>query len=168
VLPYVDVICSAFPTAWVFGRTGCTIAHDHPGLRSDLWFAVQYPRGGRLDLGLYEMILTIPLAVTFLVLRSKPRPWGFYAGASCVAYAPWRFALDFLRAEDVSSADPRYAGSTPAQYACLGMLVLGVTLLWKALARSDDPQAYAPPSQTFPAESAAPLGPVGPNPGGVR
>ena len=35
----------------MFGRMGCSIAHDHPGLESDLWFAVQYPHGGRFDLG---------------------------------------------------------------------------------------------------------------------
>jgi phosphatidylglycerol:prolipoprotein diacylglycerol transferase len=145
ILPYVDIVCSAFPLSWVFGRTGCSIAHDHPGLRSDLWFAVRYPSGGRLDLGLIEMLLTIPLAVAFLVLRRRPRPWGFYAGASSIAYAPTRFALDFLRAEDVSSPDPRYGGFTPAQWACFGLLVLGVMLLWRALASSGERRAYAPP-----------------------
>ena len=58
-LVYADVVASAFPMSWVFGRTGCTIAHDHPGMLSDAWFAVQYPGGGRFDLGLYEMLLTI-------------------------------------------------------------------------------------------------------------
>jgi len=80
ILPYADVIASAFPTAWVFGRSGCSVAHDHPGQLSDLWFAVKYPGGGRFDLGLYEMLLTIPLALAFLWLRQKPRPWGFYCG----------------------------------------------------------------------------------------
>jgi phosphatidylglycerol:prolipoprotein diacylglycerol transferase len=168
ILPYVDVICSAFPTSWVFGRTGCSIAHDHPGLRSNFWFAVRYPHGGRFDLGLYEMLLTVPLAVTFLVLRSKPRPWGFYAGASCVAYAPTRFALDFLRAPDVSSADPRYAGFTPAQWACFGLLLLGVILLWSALARSGEPNALTPPESNARTANDAALAAAGPNADGVR
>jgi phosphatidylglycerol---prolipoprotein diacylglyceryl transferase len=156
ILPLVDVTCAAFPTSWVFGRTGCTVAHDHPGLRSSLWFAVRYPNGGRIDLGLVEMLLTIPLAVTFLILSRKPRPWGFYAGASCVAYAPTRFALDFLRARDVSSADPRYAGFTPAQWACFGLLLVGALILWRALESAGTKQAYAPPRRSSVLPSAPP------------
>lgn len=76
VLPYVDTVASAFPVGWVFGRAGCTLAHDHPGVHSDAWLAVRYPDGGRFDLGMYEMLLTIPLAITFLYLRRRPRPWG--------------------------------------------------------------------------------------------
>ena len=71
------IVCSAFPLAWVFGRSGCSTVHDHPGRLSDAWFAVRWPMGhgiaGRFDLGLYEMVLTIPLAVAFAVLwHRKP------------------------------------------------------------------------------------------------
>jgi len=153
ILPYADVIASSFPAAWVFGRMGCSVAHDHPGLPSDAWFAVQYPGGGRFDLGLYEMLLTIPLALTFLWLRKKPRPWGFYVGAITIAYAPVRFALDFLRvaepiAEDgglVAAVDPRYAGLTPAQWACFGLLALGLYFFSRALNSAGSPRAFAVP-----------------------
>jgi len=47
-----DLVASAFPLSWVFGRSGCSLAHDHPGMLSNAWFAVQYPGGGRFDLGL--------------------------------------------------------------------------------------------------------------------
>lgn len=134
VLPYADVVCSSFPAAWVFGRMGCSIAHDHPGIRSELWLAVQYPGGGRFDLGLLEMLLTIPIAVAFLLLRREPRPWGFYAATLCIAYAPMRFALDFLRIAgpaghaELGAVDPRYGPFTPAQWACLALLAFGVAL----------------------------------------
>jgi phosphatidylglycerol:prolipoprotein diacylglycerol transferase len=115
---------------------GCSVAHDHPGLPSDAWIAVQYADGGRFDLGLYEMILTIPLALCFMWLRRSARPWGFYTALMCVAYAPTRFSLDFLRARDaaddghwLSAVDPRYATLTPAQWACFGLLLLGFGLL---------------------------------------
>ncbi|HYQ40360.1 MAG TPA: prolipoprotein diacylglyceryl transferase family protein [Polyangiaceae bacterium] len=153
ILPYADVIASSFPAAWVFGRTGCSVAHDHPGLPSDAWFAVQYPGGGRFDLGLYEMLLTIPLALAFLWLRKKPRPWGFYVGAITIAYAPVRFALDFLRVAEpiaesgglVAAVDPRYAGLTPAQWACFGLLAVGVYFFARTLNTAGSASAFAPP-----------------------
>jgi phosphatidylglycerol---prolipoprotein diacylglyceryl transferase len=145
ILPYADVVASAFPVGWVFGRAGCALAHDHPGLRSEAWIAVRYPTGGRFDLGLYEMLCMIPIALSFLVLRRKPRPWGFYLGILAISYAPWRFALDFLRARDVAVVDPRYGGLTPAQWACFVLLGLGVWRLWATLARAGSLAAVAPP-----------------------
>lgn len=129
ILPYADVVGSSFPVGWVLGRAGCYTAHDHPGRLSDAWIAVQYPGGARLDLGFIEMLLTIPLALAFLYLRRKPRPWGYYLSIMCTAYPPVRFALDFLRAEDVQSADVRYLGLTPAQYACFGLFGIGLFTL---------------------------------------
>ncbi|MGK4006112.1 prolipoprotein diacylglyceryl transferase family protein [Sorangium sp. So ce1036] len=137
ILPYCEVVNSAFPLAWVFGRAGCASVHDHPGHVSDAWFAVRYPLGdgtiGRYDLGLYECVLTIPLAIAFAVLwrRNPYRPLGFYTGVMCTAYAPVRFGLDFLRERQgtVLGGDPRYGGLTPAQWACIGLLALGLYFL---------------------------------------
>jgi phosphatidylglycerol---prolipoprotein diacylglyceryl transferase len=143
-LRYADVVASAFPAAWVFGRTGCSIAHDHPGMPSDLWLAVAFPGGGRFDLGLMEMVLTIPLAITFLLLVKKPRPPGFFIGTMCVAYAPIRFGLDFLRARDVSGADPRYAGLTPAQWACMILLAAGIYFVRHAARMAECVESWHP------------------------
>lgn len=134
LLPYADTVASAFPVGWMMGRAGCAVAHDHPGVASDAWYAVAAPTGGYLDLGLIEMVLTIPLALTFLVLRTSPRPWGFYVGLMALAYAPTRFALDFLRVDDTEWADARYGALTPAQWVCLPLAAIGVALFWNALA----------------------------------
>jgi phosphatidylglycerol:prolipoprotein diacylglycerol transferase len=146
-----DVGSSAFPLGWVFGRAGCTIVHDHPGRMSQAWFAVRYPAGagwvGRYDLGLYEMILTLPLAVAFLVIWQRgPRPTGFYLGWMCVSYAPVRFLLDFLREPEGASvtADPRYAGLTPAQWASFGLAAMGIYFLRLASVEAPPPPPYAP------------------------
>jgi phosphatidylglycerol:prolipoprotein diacylglycerol transferase len=136
MLPYADVVASAFPVGWLFGRMGCSLAHDHPGVRSELWIAVQYPDGGRFDLGLYEMLLTLPLAIAFLYLQKQPRRWGFYAGSMCMLYAPVRFFLDFLREYTpdrdahvgVGVVDPRYGPFTPAQWACFALFAFGAGL----------------------------------------
>jgi len=136
ILAYTDVVLSSFPVSWTFGRLGCTIAHDHPGVRSTAWYAVQYPDGGRLDLGLYELLITVPLMLVFLRLQKQARPWGFYAGVTCTYYAPLRFLLDFLRERPgvpvmgiVAGGDVRYLGLTPAQWGCVPLFAIGVFLL---------------------------------------
>jgi phosphatidylglycerol:prolipoprotein diacylglycerol transferase len=142
VLPYCDTVASSFPLGWAFGRTGCSVAHDHPGMRSDHWLAVQYPGGGRFDLGLIEVFITLPLALTFLVLMRRPRPWGFYIGAMSLYYAPIRFGLDFLRARDVRDPDVRHFGLTPAQWLCVLLFGVGAVFMARAVAaarRGDRP-----------------------------
>lgn len=134
--PYAEVVSSSFPAAWFFGRLGCAIAHDHPGRLSAAWWAVAYPQGARLDMGLLEAAVTLPLAMAFLWLRRKPRPLGFYLGFMCAYYAPLRFALDFVRARDLSSSDSRYLELTPAQWASLGLFAIGVFQLAGARARA--------------------------------
>lgn len=134
LLPYADVGAAVFPVADFFGRMGCAIAHDHPGLRSEAWFAVQYPGGGRFDLGLYEMVLLFPLAIRFLWLARKPRPSGFFLAELCLWYAPVRFGLDFLRESSTAdpalegAIDPLYGPFTPAQWGCIALLGAGVAV----------------------------------------
>jgi phosphatidylglycerol:prolipoprotein diacylglycerol transferase len=143
IIEYVDVMASAFPLAWIFGRMGCSVVHDHPGALSNAWFAVKYPPqmlaegfDGRYDLGLYEMLLTIPLACACHVLWKKQplRSNGFYLGITLTAYAPVRFLLDFLRVQPEvqvfrGATDLRYAGLTPAQWACFLALGVGIYFL---------------------------------------
>lgn len=163
ILPYGDVICSALPIGWAFGRAGCAVVHDHPGAPSDLWFAVRWEYGmtpgfsGRFDLGLYECVLTIPLAIAFAILwrRDPYRPIGFYAGWMCTLYAPVRFFLDFLREDERTNSmggDPRYGGLTPAQWACFGLLALGIFIL-RVAAKS--PRTVPPEEPKIAADPAA-------------
>lgn len=153
VLPYADVVASALPLGWVFGRAGCAVVHDHPGIASEVWFAVDFPGGGRLDLGLIEMALTVPVAIAFLFMQRRAWPWGFFLGCLCVVYAPLRFGLDFLRIDQAVHlpqlellADRRYAGLTPAQWASLALGAFGVFMLRRALASAERDGAFAAPS----------------------
>ena len=49
---HLDVMAYVFPLALGLGRAGCALAHDHPGVPTSSWLAVQYPGGARYDLGL--------------------------------------------------------------------------------------------------------------------
>jgi len=124
VFAYVDVVAFAFPFAWIFGRTGCALAHDHVGIPTDHWLAVRFPDGPRLDLGLLELLFTIAIAALFLLLDRKRRPAGFYLATFFTLYGPVRFAMDMLRTEDA-----RYLGWTPGMYASVAATLVGVASL---------------------------------------
>jgi phosphatidylglycerol:prolipoprotein diacylglycerol transferase len=169
ILEMCDVTVSAFPISWIFGRAGCAVVHDHPGALSNAWFAVKYPAhqlqagfDGRYDLGLIEMVLTLPLAAACWILwRKRPlRANGFYIGLTLTAYAPVRFFLDFLRADASDlvlgrgALDPRYAGLTPAQWVCFLAIGLGVYFLKRTWSAPYVPQ-LAVQVPEGPAEEAA-------------
>ena len=128
-LPYADAVALGLAVGWIFGRTGCFTAHDHPGRHTAFFLAVRYPDGPRHDLGLDELLFTIVMTVILFVYASKPRVPGRVIGLFAVMYAPVRFGLDFLRARDVERPDERYLALTPAQWACIATLGVGVWLL---------------------------------------
>lgn len=133
VLPWLDVLARAFSLSYVFGRAGCTIAHDHPGLPTDFFLAVVYPArdgypaGPRHDLGFYELLFWVVIFLAFHWLSRRRRPDGFFIGLMIVWYVPVRFGLDFLRTDDLT-----YFGLTFAQWCCLLVLPLGIWTLAKA------------------------------------
>jgi phosphatidylglycerol:prolipoprotein diacylglycerol transferase len=125
VWKYIESFAYAFPFAWILGRTGCFVAFDHPGRPTTFVLGQMYRDGVvRHNLGLEEAIYTIFIAVLFGALGRRPRAPGFFLGLFLVLYAPFRFAADFLRIIDV-----RYFGLTPAQYGCIGLAILGVTII---------------------------------------
>jgi phosphatidylglycerol---prolipoprotein diacylglyceryl transferase len=132
--PYIDSVAYAFPFGWIFGRLGCFLAYDHRGSPTRFILGQRYHDGViRHNLGLEEALFTILLAAVFLVLSRRRRPDGFYVGLLALLYAPFRFALDFLRVVDV-----RYGGLTPGQWGALALLVVGGVIL---RARTSGPRA---------------------------
>lgn len=149
-MPFMDLILSVFPVAWIFGRSGCTVVHDHPGAIAEhnAFMSVAYPGPGerpqwasfvelyrgsvhRYDLGLMELSFTVVLAGLLALTWHKRLPAGTYIVAVCLTYAPVRFVMDRLRITEGESADPRYMGFTPAQWACIALFAAGVAvLLW--------------------------------------
>ncbi len=158
ILPYCDVILAVFPVAWIFGRAGCATVHDHPGVllrevHDPLagMLAVGYPGPGeavapdaftalqghapRFDLGLLEMLFAVVLSGLLALTWRRRLPTGTYVVVVSLAYAPVRFAMDFLRitvAEDPANADLRYGPSflllTPAQWESAALFVFGLVM----------------------------------------
>lgn len=124
MLRYLDCVAFVFPFAWIFGRLGCAIAHDHPGLPTNHWLAVRFPDGPRWDLGVLELIYTLAVAAVFAWQDRSSHANGFWLAIFLVAYGPARFALDTLRI-----GDTRYVGWTPAQYLSLAATIAGLFLL---------------------------------------
>jgi prolipoprotein diacylglyceryltransferase len=162
ILAFADLILSVFPIAWIFGRSGCSSVHDHPGALAvkGAFLSVEYPRGfpadanpdyvakmftgprtsfgpleflhgdlPRYDLGLLELTFTIVLSLLIALTWHKKVLTGTYIVVAALAYAPVRFAMDFLRITDGVNADPRYGGLTPAQWECVALFLLGVAML---------------------------------------
>lgn len=149
IMPFCDLILSVFPVAWVFGRSGCSVVHDHQGIKAPAGALLAVAFGPadpartihlgpielrhgstpHFDLGLLEMMFTVVVAVLFALTWKRKLTTGSYIAAVCIAYAPVRFAMDFLRVRDVDNADPRYGAFTPAQWAAIGMLVFGLVMV---------------------------------------
>lgn len=124
---FIETVGFALPFAWIPARLGCALVHDHPGIYSDHWLAVDFPQGPRFDLGLLELLYVIPIAVAFAFLGRRPRPVGFYLPLFLVLYGPGRLAMDTLRVWDA-----RYLGWTAAQYAAIAGILIGAVLLGRA------------------------------------
>lgn len=93
---YLDNLTFAFTCGWIFGRTGCSLAHDHVGILSNSPLAVRFPGGSRYDLGLLELIFTVLLAALFFFLDRQRRPAGLYFGLFFFTYGVFRIWRDTL------------------------------------------------------------------------
>lgn len=134
VYDFGDCLITGLLLAQFFGRLGCFSVHDHPGALTTFALAVAFPDGTRHDLGLYEAILLFVFLITIHVEKTKQwlnQSSGRWMIAGLMFYGSIRFFLDFLRAQDLPSSDPRYAGLTPAQYVSLGFVFLSFVLIYR-------------------------------------
>lgn len=140
VMVYADATIFGLLIGWCFGRMGCSIVHDHPGkvVPEGTFLAVgPWPDGSwRYDLGLVELMFAVSLmAFVYLFSNWKQWPPGRLTGLVAAAYAPFRFYLDSLRADEVArkviaTPDARYAGLTPAQWFTIAFFLAGLYLLF--------------------------------------
>lgn len=169
IIVFADATIYGLLLGWCFGRAGCAWVHDHPGrvvpegtfLAVGPWacpawmepFGCGWSDGNwRYDLGLLEFLFAVALMLTvYFVIDWKNKPAGWLTGFVALAYAPYRFALDFFRAEKavrgvISTPDARYAGLTPAQWATVAILLVGFYLVFLRKSHPSD-FAYAKDSE---------------------
>ncbi|MEX1364578.1 MAG: prolipoprotein diacylglyceryl transferase family protein [Nannocystaceae bacterium] len=163
VMVYADATIFGLLAGWCFGRMGCSLVHDHPGkiVPEGTFLAVgPWPDGTwRYDLGLVELMFVVCL-MGFVYLFSKWDQWkpGRLVGLVATTYAPFRFFLDSLRAEEpargvISTPDERYLGLTPAQWFTIAFLMAGLWLLFGRKPKDSD-YAYAKDSDRRAREEA--------------
>ena len=132
---YVDEAALAVLLGLGLLRVGCFLGHHHAGCVSNFILAVQFPKGARHDLGLYEaaMVLAILGGMLLLVRRFRGQRPGIISIGALLLYALGRFFLEFLRGDDIESigrhSDSRYLGLTWVQYGALLIVASGAWLL---------------------------------------
>ena len=128
-MPYLEAMLFGLVPAWVIARMGCTVAFDHPG-RTTSFFLGMADRAGivRHNLGFYEALWTLVIAMVLYALRNH-RPFrGFHIALVFLLYAPVRFYFDSLRIDDQT-----YFGFTPGQYFSVILLGIGTYLVIRGL-----------------------------------
>jgi len=136
---YADALALGIAPGWGVARVGCFTVHDHPGVRSDFFLAVNMGGVPRHDLGLDEALLLFALGALLWTLHRRGLLRGRLLPLLAVLYGVGRFLLDFLRARpgDVPYADARYAGLTPAQYIVVALVAYGAYRLARPRTRQE-------------------------------
>jgi len=146
---YADLVAVGCLVAMTFGRLGCALVHDHPGLPTASPIGVDMPvtsvqwalgfqatRNAEFvrvhDLGFEELILLVPLLVIAIVLVRRRLRAGMAAAIAALTYAAIRFGLDFLR---LPLTEPRLLRLTAGQLGCIAMAVVAIIGLAVVAAR---------------------------------
>ena len=140
IIVFGDATLFGLLGGWCFGRAGCSLVHDHPGrvVPEGTFLAVgPWPDGSwRYDLGLVEFMFVVTLmSVVYFIVKWDKWRQGRMVGLIAFTYAPFRFYLDSLRADEpatrvIQDPDLRYAGLTTAQWFTIAFFLVGAYLLF--------------------------------------
>ena len=131
---YADALALGVAPGWAVARIGCFAVHDHPGVLTNFFLAVNFPAsvyfpgGPRHDLGLDDALVLFTISIILYGFSRRHLMRGRLLPFLATFYSLARFFLDFLRAQDLPYVDGRYFGLTPAQYVCVPLFIWGV---WK-------------------------------------
>lgn len=131
ILDNAEALVFSVVPGWIIARAGCFLVFDHPGQPTDFILAQMHPSGVVLhNLGFYEMLFTIVLALVLFFTRNWRPFHGFHVALIFMLYTPVRFLMDSLRVADVL-----YWGLTPGQYFSAIMFLAGAVILRRGLQR---------------------------------
>jgi len=132
-LPVIRVLSAATPALAIghaIGRIGCFLVGDDYGRPSSLPWAVAFPQGLPPTVErvhptqLYEAMVLVPIAWMLFRLRRERADDRFVLGCYLVVTSVVRFLIEFIR------VNQRVALSlTVAQWACVGLVVVGAWLM---------------------------------------
>jgi len=135
-LPVIPVLSAATPALAIghaIGRIGCFLVGDDYGRPTNLPWAVAFPKGlpptsARVHpTQLYEAALLMPIAWLLFRLRRQRADDRLVLGSYLIATSVLRFSIEFIRVNERVAL-----GLTVAQWACLGLVVVGVWLAGRA------------------------------------
>ena len=132
-LPVIPVLSAATPALAIghaIGRIGCFLVGDDYGRPSTLPWAVAFPKGlpptsARVHpTQLYEAALLMPIAWLLFRLRRQRADDRLILGAYLIVTSVLRFLIEFIRVNERVAL-----GLTVAQWACVGLVAVGVWLV---------------------------------------
>ena len=154
----LDLVVTSVPLAHAFGRFGCFLNGCCFGRLYDGPLAVRFPgsslawethvaRGDLVEAGtralavfpvqLLEAAFNLGLYVVLVRAYRKRRIVGTVTAGYLLSYPVGRFVLEFLRGHD----RVRYAGLSGAQWVSIGLLLLGIGVLARALRKREAVEA---------------------------
>lgn len=133
-----EIAAGSIALAHGFGRLGCLFAGCCHGKVTDAWYGIYnaYLDADTVPVQLFEALFLFALAgfLTWRLSRKQRGNLGLYL----VAYAVWRFLIEYLRADD--RGETFVSILSPSQLTAIVLLLLGVGLwaLEYALKRRTD------------------------------
>ena len=113
-------------------RLGCFLIMDHPGAITNLPWAVIWPDGSsRHPVALYLVLNGLLMLGLFYFLRNKIKVQGLLFIYFLLYYSFARYWLDFSRAADLASSDPRWHMLTYSQWLSAGLFLISAVLFFK-------------------------------------
>ena len=134
VLDYMDVLATILPLGHSIARLGCFLNGCCYGREYYGPFAILYPVAGKttsiFPTWFAESAFSFSLFLYFLFCGSK---WsGSYAGSYFVAYASFRFLIEFMRGDDIRGF---FGLLSTSQYISIFYIIVGIWLLYKSAKR---------------------------------
>lgn len=139
LLEILDIYAFAFPAGLFLGRLGCVAIHDHVGKLTTMPWGFAMNGTVRHEPALYLSLFALGIFLLFVRFRSlNPRRFsGFYVVAFLLLYGTGRFFIDFTRETAGQGIDPHFYGLNLAQYVSMGIVALGLVLIFYLRRKKD-------------------------------